>query len=656
MNRVLLPTATRAARRSATSRLLSGESVGPQSGRRGPTRKFEGNNLMCGIVGYVGREHRAVDVLVDGLRRLEYRGYDSAGVATLEDSQIQVRRAKGKLINLEAVLRDKPLQGHIGVGHTRWATHGKPSERNAHPHRAGSVVIVHNGIIENYRALRSELEEAGSEIASDTDTELIAHLIDREIRQGQDLMSAVRGACAQLTGSYAFCAMSDTDPAHLVAAKNGGSPIIVGQGEKQAFLGSDIPAILPYTREIITLWDGDYALLSAEGIQLFDDEGQPVERDFMTIQWDPVSAERGGYDHFMQKEIFEQPRAITDTIGTRVNEATMEVDLDGIEFGSAEIDALRSISLVACGTASYACHVGKYMIEQLAGIPCEVDLASEFRYRSPILGPDCLVVPVSQSGETADTLAALREGRAQGARVLSICNVRESTIARESDDVLYTHAGPEIGVASTKAFVTQVVALYLVAVKLAHARGRLEGEALASRLHDLMRLPRLVEETLALDEKIAAVARRYFKADDFLFLGRGIMFPIALEGALKLKEISYIHAEGYAAGEMKHGPIALIDENMPVVVIANDGPLFDKLLSNLEQVRARDGRVIALATEGNVELAGKANEVLPIPDLGDFLTSILAVVPLQLLAYHVAALRGTDVDQPRNLAKSVTVE
>ncbi|MCS5635349.1 MAG: glutamine--fructose-6-phosphate transaminase (isomerizing) [Myxococcota bacterium] len=611
---------------------------------------------MCGIVGYVGREHRAVDVLVDGLRRLEYRGYDSAGVATLEGSQIQVRRAKGKLINLEGVLRDKPLQGHIGVGHTRWATHGKPSERNAHPHRAGSVVIVHNGIIENYRALRSELEEAVSEIVSDTDTELIAHLIDREIQQGRDLMSAVRGACSQLIGSYAFGAMSDTDPAHLVAAKNGGSPIIVGQGEKQAFLGSDIPAILPYTREIITLWDGDFALLSAEGIQLFDAEGQAVERDFMTVQWDPVSAERGGYDHFMQKEIFEQPRAITDTIGTRVNEATMEIDLDGIEFGSDEIDSLRSISLVACGTASYACHVAKYMIEQLAGIPCEVDLASEFRYRSPILGSDCLVIPVSQSGETADTLAALREGRAQGARVLSVCNVRESTIARESDDVLYTHAGPEIGVASTKAFVTQVVALYLVALKLASVRGRLQGEALAARLHDLMRLPRLVEETLALDEKIASIARRYFKAEDFLFLGRGIMFPIAMEGALKLKEISYIHAEGYAAGEMKHGPIALIDENMPVVVIANSGPLFDKLVSNLEQVRARDGRVIAVATQGNSELAEKANEVLHIPDLGNYLTSVLAVIPLQLLAYHVATLRGTDVDQPRNLAKSVTVE
>jgi glucosamine--fructose-6-phosphate aminotransferase (isomerizing) len=397
-------------------------------------------------------------------------------------------------------------------------------------------------------------------------------------------------------------------------------------------------------------------MLSTDGFEVDDMEGNPLERDFMTNQWDPVSPERGGYDHFMQKEIFEQPRAITDTIGTRVNEADLSIDLDGIEFSREEADGLRSISLVACGTASYACHVGKYMIEQLAGIPCEVDLASEFRYRSPILGPDCMVVPVSQSGETADTLAALREGKGQGARILSVCNVRESTIARESDDVLYTHAGPEIGVASTKAFVTQVVALYLLALKLAQIRGLLQGDDLSERLHDLMRLPRLVEKTLGLDREIAAIARRYFKADDFLFLGRGIMFPIAMEGALKLKEISYIHAEGYAAGEMKHGPIALIDENMPVVVIANSGPLFDKLVSNLEQVRARDGRVIAVATEGSVELADKANEVIHIPDLGDFLTSILAVVPLQLLAYHVATLRGTDVDQPRNLAKSVTVE
>ena len=611
---------------------------------------------MCGIVGYVGVERRAVDVLVDGLRRLEYRGYDSAGVAVFEGDRIEIRRAEGKLVNLETALRQRPLQGVVGIGHTRWATHGKPSERNAHPHRAGSVAIVHNGIIENYREIRAELERDGATIASDTDTELIAHLIDRGVRAGKDLLTSVREACARLTGSYAFGAISESEPGCLVAAKNGGSPIIVGQAEKQAFLGSDIPAILPYTREMITLWDGDFAVLTEDGVQVVDREGRPLDREFMTVQWDPISAERGGFAHFMQKEIFEQPRAITDTIGTRVNEAEGSVDLDGIEITRDFADGLRRISLVACGTASYAGMVGKYMIEQLAGIPCDVDLASEFRYRKPILGRDCMVIPVSQSGETADTLAALREGRSQGARILSVCNVRESTIARESDDVLYTHAGPEIGVASTKAFVTQVVALYLIALALGAARGRIAPAEMRERLRDLMRLPRYVERTLRLDAQIQGIARSYFRAHDFLFLGRGIMFPIALEGALKLKEISYIHAEGYAAGEMKHGPIALIDENMPVVVIANEGPLKDKLVSNLEQVRARDGRVIVIATEGDTAIAEKANEVIYIDDLGDYLTSILATVPLQLLAYHVATLRGTDVDQPRNLAKSVTVE
>jgi len=611
---------------------------------------------MCGIVGYVGREHSAVDVLLDGLRRLEYRGYDSAGVAIVEGGQLDVRRAKGKLVNLEGSLRDKPLRGHLGIGHTRWATHGKPSERNAHPHRAGHVVIVHNGIIENYRELRAALEARGAEIRSDTDTELIAHLIDERVSTGRDLLTSVREACRELVGSYAIAAVSDRDADLLVTAKNGGSPIIVGQGEKQAFLASDIPAVLPYTRDIISLHDGDFAVLSEEGIQVCDLEGRPIDREFKAVQWDPVSAEKGGYDHFMQKEIFEQPRAITDTIGTRVNEAELDVDLDGIEFTRAELDGLQGITLVACGTSYYASLLGKYMFEQLAGIACEVDLASEFRYRKPIVGPRRLVIPVSQSGETADTLAALKEAKSQEARVLSICNVRESTIARASDDVLYTHAGPEIGVASTKAFVTQAVSLYLIALKLGIVRGLLSKDEIRDRLHDVMRLPRLIEGALELDRRILEVARRYFKAQDFLFLGRGIMFPIAMEGALKLKEISYIHAEGYAAGEMKHGPIALIDENMPVVVIATQGELHDKLVSNLEQVRARDGQVIALASAGDDEIAEKANEVLYIDDLGEFLTSILAVVPLQLLAYHIATLKGTDVDQPRNLAKSVTVE
>jgi len=611
---------------------------------------------MCGIVGYVGRESRAADVLIDGLRRLEYRGYDSAGVAILEGDVLEVRRAKGKLINLEGNLRERPLQGRLGIGHTRWATHGKPSERNAHPHRAGSIVIVHNGIIENYRELRAELEASGADIQSDTDTELIAHLIEGLVKEGRDLLTAVREACMRLTGSYALGAICEDEPSLLVTAKNGGSPIIVGQGDKEAFLASDIPAVLPHTRDIISLHDGDFAVLGEDGIQVVDINGRPIDREFQVIQWDPVSAEKGGFDHFMQKEIFEQPRAITDTIGTRVNEAEQDVDLDGIEFTRTELDELQGVTLVACGTSYYASLLGKYMIEQLAGIPVEVDLASEFRYRKPIVGPKRIVIPVSQSGETADTLAAVAEAKNQGARILAICNVRESTIARASGDVLYTQAGPEIGVASTKAFVTQAVALYLIALKMGIVRGLLSKDEIRSRLHDLMRLPRMVEGVLELDGEIQKVARRYFKAKDFLYLGRGIMFPIALEGALKLKEISYIHAEGYAAGEMKHGPIALIDENMPVVVIATKGELHDKLVSNLEQVRARDGQVIAIASTGDLEIAEKANEVLQVDDLGEFLTSILVVVPLQLLAYHIATLKGTDVDQPRNLAKSVTVE
>ncbi|HIG72313.1 MAG TPA: glutamine--fructose-6-phosphate transaminase (isomerizing) [Myxococcales bacterium] len=611
---------------------------------------------MCGIVGYIGREGNASDILIDGLRRLEYRGYDSAGVAIFDGDVIDVRRAEGKLNNLEGEIRTAPIEGRVGIGHTRWATHGKPSERNAHPQRAGSVVIVHNGIIENYRELRRQLEADGRTIESDTDTELIAHCIEQSIDHGNDLLAAVREACGRLTGAYALAALSERDPTTIVAAKNGGSPMILGLGEKQAFLASDIPAILPYTRNMAFIEDGEFAVLRESGIEIFSSTGAPSPREFKTVLWDPISAEKGGYDRFMQKEIFEQPRAITDTIGTRIDETALDIDLDGIALDPAWANDLSRISLVACGTASYACMVGKYMIEHIAKIPCEVDLASEFRYRNPILNDRCIVVPVSQSGETADTLAALREGKRQGARIISITNTRDSTIARESDDVLYTHAGPEIGVASTKCFTAQVTALYLFAVKLAIVRGLLDRDERERLLRELTSLPRVVQETLALDEQIKELAHKYFKKSDFLFLGRGIMFPIALEGALKLKEISYIHAEAYAAGEMKHGPIALIDENMPVVVIANKGPLYDKLISNLEQVRARDGQVIAIATEGDTEIADKANDVIYVPDLGDFLTSIIVSIPMQLFAYHVATRKGTDVDQPRNLAKSVTVE
>ncbi|MCH2169255.1 glutamine--fructose-6-phosphate transaminase (isomerizing) [Myxococcota bacterium] len=611
---------------------------------------------MCGIVGYVGREHRAVDVLIDGLRRLEYRGYDSAGVAVLHEEEVVVRRALGKLVNLEGVLRDQPVPGQIGIGHTRWATHGKPSKINAHPHRAGSVAIVHNGIIENYRELRSEIEDSGGTIESETDTELIAHLMDRCVLEGQDLLTAARSTAARLAGSYAFGAVSSEAPDYIVVAKNGGSPMIVGLGEKQTFMASDIPAILPYTRQMLFLEDGDFAVLSEDGIQVVDADAHPIERHPKPIQWDPVSAEKGGYDRFMQKEIFEQPRAIMDTIGTRVVESENDVDLNGIDLSAEVVSNIHRVHMVACGTAYYASMVGKYLVEQIAGIPTEVDLASEFRYRKPILDASSLVVPVSQSGETADTLAALREGRSNGSRVIAICNVREASIARESDDVLYTHAGPEIGVASTKAFTTQIVGLYLLALKLGIVRGHVDPTEAEQRVRELMRLPRLVERVVGMDSAVQAIAQKYFHAQDFLFLGRGIMYPIALEGALKLKEISYIHAEGYAAGEMKHGPIALIDENMPVVVIATKSHVYDKVISNLEQVRSRDGEVIAIATEGDEEIREKANEVIYIPDLGPYLSSILATIPLQLLAYHVACLKGTDVDQPRNLAKSVTVE
>jgi glucosamine--fructose-6-phosphate aminotransferase (isomerizing) len=611
---------------------------------------------VCGIVGYVGDKRLAQDVLLEGLRRLEYRGYDSAGVAIFSNGALAVRRAVGKLANLGAVLEREPVAGHVGVGHTRWATHGKPSETNAHPHSAGRVAVIHNGIIENYRELRQELVAAGRRVVSDTDTELIAHAVDQELTGGADLPTALRQATRRLVGSWALAVLSDSDPEHIVVAKSGGSPIILGLGENESFLASDIPAILPYTRQMLFLEDGEFAVLSADSVQIIDADGHLIERAPRTIQWDPISAEKGGYDRFMQKEIFEQPRALRDTIGTRLADDDGDLDLDGIDLSPERVKNLERVYLVACGTAYYAGLVAKYLFERLAGLPTEVDLASEFRYRGPIIDQNVLVVPISQSGETADTLAALREGKRQGARVLAICNVRDATIARESHDVLYTHAGPEIGVASTKAFSTQIVALHLLALKLGLSRRRLGTSELREQIAGLRRLPRLVEETLRVDGEVRAVAQRYFKAQDFLFLGRGIMYPIALEGALKLKEISYIHAEGYAAGEMKHGPIALIDENMPVVVIANRSPVYDKVVSNLEEVRARDGQVIAIASEDDESIAEKANAVIRIPDGGEFLSAVLAVVPLQLLAYHVAVLKGTDVDQPRNLAKSVTVE
>jgi len=611
---------------------------------------------MCGIVGYVGADERAQDVLLDGLRRLEYRGYDSAGIAIIEDSKIRVVRAQGKLINLESSLRDVPMRGRIGIGHTRWATHGKPSERNAHPHRVGSLALIHNGIVENHRDLRIQLADRGAEFQSDTDTEIIAHLIHGEREAGTGLLDSVRSAVQLIEGSYSIAVIDEDEPDRIVAAKNGGSPAIVSYGDGEGFVASDIPAILPYTRRMIPLEDGDVALIRPGSVEIYGSDGSLVDREVRDIHWDPIQAEKGGYDRFMQKEIFEQPRAISDTIGTRVLEEAGEIDLDGIELDPAWIAGLQSVHLVAMGTARHACLIGASMIERLARVPAVVDLASEYRYREPVVGPNHLVIPVSQSGETTDTLMALREAKDHGAVALAVCNTHDSTIVRDSDHVLYTHAGLEIGVASTKCFTTQIVALYLIALKLGLVRGTLDAAQIREAIFGLRQVPRLVEQTLSLWDEIETIAQRYFHCTNFLYLGRGVGLPVALEGALKLKEISYIHAEGYAAGEMKHGPIALIDEDMPVVIVANRSDTYSKVLANAAEVRARQGVVIAIADEGDEEIYSVADEVIYVPHAPDPLCAIVSSIPLQIFAYHIATLKGTDVDMPRNLAKSVTVE
>ena len=611
---------------------------------------------MCGIVGYVGTEERAQDVILDGLRRLEYRGYDSAGLAVIEDGKLRVVRSVGKLVNLEAALRDVPVRGPIGIGHTRWATHGQPSEENAHPHRAGTVALIHNGIVENHRALRSELRERGCTFDSDTDTEIIAHLIHEERRAGRSLVEAVQYAVMKLIGSYAITVVDETEPERIVTAKNGGSPDIIGLGEGENFVASDITAILPYTRRMIPLEDGEIALLEPDRVSIFGDGGEPIERAPLQIEWDPVRAEKGIYSHFMQKEIYEQPRAASQTIGTRVLEEDGDIDLDGIQFDADWVSELRGVQIVGCGTAWHAGLVARYMIERLARVRTDVDLASEFRYRHPLIDGRDLFIPVSQSGETADTLAAMQKARDLGALSLAVTNTHGSSIARESDLVLYTHAGPEIGVASTKCFTTQIISLYLFALKLGLLREELSHSQVREHIIELRKLPRLLEETLACWEHVEGIARSYLRARDFLFLGRGVGFPVALEGALKLKEISYIHAEGYASGEMKHGPIALIDENVPVVVVATQRDTLRKVVSNAEEVRARGASVIAVAERGDEEATSWADEVIWVPVASEFLSPIVATIPLQILAYHMAVLRGTDVDQPRNLAKSVTVE
>jgi glucosamine--fructose-6-phosphate aminotransferase (isomerizing) len=611
---------------------------------------------MCGIVGYVGKEERAQDVILDGLRRLEYRGYDSAGVAVIEDGKLRVVRALGKLMNLESSLRDVPVHGQTGIGHTRWATHGRPSEENAHPHRVGGVAIIHNGIVENYRALRDELLAGGCEFSSDTDTEIIAHLIHREREAGRPLLDAVRSATARLEGSYAIVVLDEAEPDRLVAAKDGGAPCIVSASDEAGFVASDIPAILPYTRRMIPLEDGDVALVLAGEVSVYGRDGTRVDRRAREIRWDPVQAERGGYDRFMQKEIYEQPRAISDTIAGRALEGGGDVDLDGIELDPEWVRGLRGVHLVGMGTARHSCLIGGIMIEDFARLPITVDLASEYRYRNPVVDENYLVIPVSQSGETTDTLQALRQAAGAGAPSLAVVNVPESTIARDADHVLYTHAGLEISVASTKCHTAQIAALHLIALKLGILRGTLSPERVREQLDTLRRIPRLVERALGLWDEIGEIATRYFHAGNFLFLGRGVGCVVAMEGALKLKEISYIHAEGYAAGEMKHGPIALVDENMPVVIVANRSATYSKVLANAAEVRARQGIVIAIAEEGDQEIEGMADEIIRVPPTPDPLSSIVMSIPLQIFAYHIATLKGTDVDQPRNLAKAVTVE
>jgi glucosamine--fructose-6-phosphate aminotransferase (isomerizing) len=609
---------------------------------------------MCGIIGYIGKD-QAVPILIEGLKKLEYRGYDSSGVAVLQDGKFAVRRAVGKLQNLETLLRSEGLAGRMGVGHVRWATHGRPSEENAHPHRAGRIVVVHNGIIENYTRLKKELAAQGRVFQSETDTEVIAHLIDSIVQRGKSPEDAVREAAGHLEGAYAIAVIDERYPDIVVGARKG-SPLVVGLGQGEFFLASDIPAILHRTRDVLFLNDDEMAVLSPEGVRITDLKGRELTREITRVMWNPVMAEKGGYRHFMLKEIYEQPRAIMDTIRGRFSQDTGVIHLEEIGAAYDRLGAVKKIFVVACGTSWHAGLVGKYMFEDLAMIPTEVDIASEFRYRSPLVGKDDLFIAITQSGETADTLAAMREAKKRGATVVTICNVVGSTASREADGVVYTHAGPEIGVASTKAFTAQLTALYLFGLYFAGLRRTLAPDAVKQHLADLVRVPALVERCLEEDGRIEQIAKHFFKSSDFLYLGRGPNFPVALEGALKLKEISYIHAEGYPAGEMKHGPIALIDENMPVVVLAGRNGVYEKILANIEEVKARGGIVIALTTAGDVEIEKKVDQVIPVPPVNQLLMPILMAVPLQLLAYHIAVLRGADVDQPRNLAKSVTVE
>ena len=609
---------------------------------------------MCGIVGYIGAQ-QATPIILEGLKKLEYRGYDSAGIATVTEGTSAIRRSQGKLVNLENMLREQPLAGTLGIGHTRWATHGRPSEINAHPHKGGPVILVHNGIIENYLQLKEQLRQAGHTFKSETDTEVIAHLIEQTLRTEKDFEKAVRASLAQLRGAYAVCILNENDPDLLIAAKLG-SPMVVGLGVGEFFVASDIPAILAYTRDMVFMEDGELVLFRKGEAHFSTIDGTPLEKKSRHIDWSPMMAEKGGYRHFMLKEIHEQPRAVRDTIAGRLREAQGDVYLEDLHFSEEQLASIKRIIIIACGTSWHAALVGKFYIEGHCRIPVEIDIASEFRYRNPVVGEGVLAIVISQSGETADTLAALREAKSRGAMNMAICNVVDSSIARESGGVIYTHAGPEIGVASTKAFVTQLTALYLFTMRLGRAIGAIDIAQGQQMIAALKKVPGMLESALKLNDYTEKVAKKYMNARDFLYLGRGKNFPIALEGALKLKEISYIHAEGYPAGEMKHGPIALIDEDVPVVVLVPRGSCFEKTLSNMEEVIARSGRVIAVCSAGDDEVRGRVETVIEIPHLDEDLDPLLLSVPLQLLAYHIAVLKGTDVDQPRNLAKSVTVE
>jgi len=614
---------------------------------------------MCGIIGYLGPKP-IVPVLIDGLRRLEYRGYDSAGIALVKNGAIEIRRSAGKLFRLEQVIASNPVEGEYGVGHTRWATHGRPTEENAHPHRdcTGKIVVVHNGIIENYLELKHELQTAGHTFETETDTEVIAHLVEGEFKN-DGLENAVRRSLKKLRGLFGIVLVHADDPGKIVAVRNG-PPIVVGLGDEEFFVASDVPAILSHTRDVVFLGDEEMAIVTHGGVEFTDYGGQTVSASPQRIQWDPIMAEKAGYKHFMRKEIFEQPWALQETVLGRIYEEHGRVFLGELKLDDQTLQSIDKVIILACGTSWHAALVGKFLIEQLARIQVEVDYGSEYRYRDPIGTNNTLAVVITQSGETADTLAALREAKTKHAKIIAVCNVVGSMATRDADGIIYTHAGPEIGVASTKAFTSQLVALNLLALHLGRVRNELGADETRQHIDALTRLPGLVEQVLKQDHLIESIAKRFYRSSNFLYIGRGINYPVALEGALKLKEISYIHAEGYPAGEMKHGPIALIDENLPVVAIVPQDKVFEKMRGNLQEAKTRGAAIIVLSDAPldafEAFLEPNKDYLIPVPSTHPLLTPIPMVVPLQLLAYHIAVLRGCDVDQPRNLAKSVTVE